>query len=381
MKKYDIVIVGAGPVGCVVAERSARDMGWSSLVIERRPHIAGNCYDYIDENGLLLHRYGQHLFRTGSEKLLQYLSAFTEWIPGNYRIQALHKGQFYPLPINLTTLERFFGVSLTEEDARLLLEKEKIHTDNPKNSEEYVLSKVGRRLYEAFYLHYTQKQWGLHPAELLPSVCGRLPVRFNREDRYVDEPHQVMPHDGYTRLFENMLSHPQIDVLLNTDYFDVRRHIQPGVALVYTGPVDAYFDYRYGALPWRSLDFQWATFDTEYLQPCVAVNYSSLDYEYTRSVEIKHITGQRHPRTVISYEFSKSDGDPYYPVPTKANEAAYERYRQSAEREKTENNVHFCGRLATYSYLNMDQAIEKGLELYYVLKERNFKGKHSATLT
>jgi UDP-galactopyranose mutase len=366
---FDLIIVGGGPVGCVLAERAAHEMGWKCLIVEKRLHLAGNCYDFIHESGLLLHRYGPHLFRTDQEAIIDYLNSYTEWIPGNYRVQAFYQGELYPLPINLTTLEKFFQCSLTPETAKSLLETERIDISNPSNSEEFVLSKLGRKLYEAFYLGYTRKQWGLHPRELRPSVCGRLPIRFNRDDHYVDESFQIMPKDGFTRMFERMVCHPSIEVLLNTDYFEIRDQLKAKRALVYTGPIDAYFDSCYGALPWRSLEFRWAEKNQAFHQPCVAINYPS-DHEYTRSVEIKHVTGQKHPRTVISYEYPRSEGEPFYPVLTDANLAEYSLYRRLAEAETIEKRVHFCGRLATYSYLNIDQAIESALELSRELKER-----------
>lgn len=367
---FDLIIVGAGPSGCVLAERAARDMGWRCLVVERRPHVAGNCHDAVHESGLLIHRYGPHCFRTSNEELVRYLGSFTEWIPGNQRVRAFHGGRLFPLPINLDTLEQFFGCSLTEESGRALLAEKRLDIRDPRNSEEYVLSRVGRELYEAFYLGYTQKQWGLHPRELAPSVCGRLPVRFNRDDRYVDEAFQLMPRDGYTALFRRMLSHPLIEVALGTDFDDIRRDLKPRVALVYTGRVDAYFNYCYGPLPYRSLDFEWIRSSTEYQQPCMAINYPS-DHAYTRSVEIKHVTGQKHPHSMISLEYPRSEGEPFYPVPTEANLAAYGRYRALADQETRDGHVYFCGRLATYRYLNIDEAIERALALYDVIKKRS----------
>jgi UDP-galactopyranose mutase len=373
---FDLVIVGAGPVGCVLAERAAREMAWKCLVVEKRPHVAGNCYDFVHESGLLLHRYGPHCFRTWKKSLVRYLDAFTEWIPGNQRAQALHRGQLFPIPINLTTLEKFFGCSLTEESARALLEEKRLDIRYPKDSEEYVLSKVGRELYEAFYLGYTRKQWDLHPSELAPSVCGRLPIRFNRDDRYVDETYQLMPKDGHTALFQRMISHPLISVELNCDFFKMQSELRPGIALIYTGPIDAYFNYCYGQLPYRSLEFEWIPSSMEYVQPCMAINYPS-DHAYTRSVEIKHVTGQRHPHSILSLEYSRSHGEPFYPVPVAANISRYGLYKELADRETAERNVFFCGRLATYSYLNMDTAIESALNLFEMMKKRS---RHAGTV-
>jgi len=366
---YELIIVGAGPVGCVIADRAAREMNWKCLVLEKRPHIAGNCFDFIDENGLLLHRYGPHWFRTWDESLVNYLGNYSEWILGNYRVKALYNGQLFPIPINLTTLELFFGRTLTKESGRALLEEKRQNIKEPKNSEEFVLSKVGGELYEAFYRGYTKKQWGLDPRELAPSVCGRIPIRFNRDDRYVDESFQLMPKDGFTALFRKMLHHPLIEVRLNCDYLEIKNRLKANIALVYTGPVDTYFDCCYGPLPYRSLDFQWIRSDKEFNQPCVSINYPS-DYDYTRSVEIKHVTGQKHPKSVLSLEYPRSGGEPFYPVPTDVNFKRYERYRTLAAQETESKNVYFCGRLATYSYLNIDTAIRQALELHELIKRR-----------
>lgn len=367
---FDLIIAGAGPVGCILAERTAREMGWKCLLIEKRSHVAGNCHDFIHESGLLLHHYGPHFFRTDRKSIVDYLSSYTEWIPGNYRVQASYREELFPLPINLTTLEKFFRCSLTPDSAQSLLRAERIEVNEPKNSEEYVLSRVGKKLYEAFYLGYTLKQWGIHPRELLPSVCGRLPIRFTREDRYVDELYQIMPKDGYTRLFERMLRHPLITVLLNTDFLKIRHLFKTAKAIVYTGPIDAYFDFCHGALSWRSLDFEWVEMNKPFQQPCVSINYPS-EHDYTRSVEIKHVTGQKHARTVISHEYPHSGGDPFYPVLTEPNLSRYSLYRRLGEKETTEKAVYFCGRLATYSYLNMDEAMQNALDLCQVLKKRH----------
>jgi UDP-galactopyranose mutase len=372
-EEYDLIVAGAGPVGCVIADRAAREMGWRCLVLEKRSHIAGNCHDSIDENGILLHRYGPHCFRTWDKALLDYLGNYTEWIPGNHRVQALHKGQLYPIPINLTTLELFFGQKLTEESGRALIEKKRYDIKKPKNSEEFILSRVGRELYEAFYQGYTIKQWGINPRELEPSVCGRVPIRMNRDDRYVDETYQFMPKEGYTALFEKMLRHPLIDVRLNCDYLQLRGHLNANVAIVYTGPIDAYFDYCQGPLPYRSLHFEWVLSNREFDQPCLAINYPS-DHEYTRSVEIKHITGQKHPKSVIALEFPRSEGEPFYPIPTETNYGLHELYRRFAAKETEEKRIYFCGRLATYSYLNIDTAILSALNLHAMIKRRHFHG-------
>jgi len=363
MQDPDLLIIGAGPVGCVIAERAARLKGWRSLVVDKRDHIAGNCHDRRHRNGLLLHSYGPHYFRTSNARLLGYLSRFTSWIPGNYIVKSQVNGRLYPFPINLTTLEMFFDCKLDETSGRRLLGELAVANAAPANSEEFVLSRVGARLYEAFYLGYTEKQWGMHPSRLAASVCGRIPVRLNRDERYVDQGHQVMPAEGYTRLFETMIRNDLIEVLLRTEFDDVRGSVKPRIATVYCGPLDQYFGCRYGKLGWRSLDFEFRDFRQEFVQPCVQINYPN-DHEYTRSVEIKHVTAQRHPETVVCYEYPRSQGDPYYPIPSPESAQLQRRYEQLVEQEQAQRSVYFAGRLARYRYMNMDEAMEGALAVF-----------------
>lgn len=365
--QVDLLVCGAGPVGCVVAERCATQLGWRVLIVEKRRHTAGNCHDYEHPSGLLVHAYGPHYFRTNDDGLLAYLSNFTEWIPGNYIVKSMVGGRLYPFPINLTTLEMFFGESLDPQSAEAMLETKRVPIDEPRDCEEFVLSRVGREMYEAFYLDYTRKQWGLHPRELHPSVCGRIPIRFNRDERYVDHGSQVMPRDGYTAMFERMIDQPRIEVKLDTDYRDVRATIRPRFATVYTGPVDEYFETRLGKLPYRSLVFDLVEKEVEWEQPCVQINYPDQS-THTRSVEIKHVTAQEHPHTVISYETPSSVGDPYYPMPTVEAAALYGRYRDLAETEERERNVFFVGRLAQYKYMNSDEVMLEALACFERLK-------------
>lgn len=338
------------------------------LIVEKRPHIAGNCYDEAHSSGVWIHRYGPHYFRTNSRELLAFLSAYTEWIPGNYRVQSFSGGRYFPFPINLTTLERFFGREFTEESARAFLATLAVPCERPRNSEDFVLSRVGRELYEAFYKGYTLKQWGRPPAELDPSVCGRIPIRFNRDDRYVDQEFQVTPKEGFTALFRRMVDHPAIEVRLSTDFFETARSVHPRRATVYTGAADEYFGRRFGALPWRSLQFEFREFGVPYWQPCVQVNYPN-DFDYTRTTELKHVTQQQCANTVIAYEYSRADGDPYYPIPAAANEALYQQYRTLALEEQRRHKVYFVGRLATYRYYNTDQVIEEALKTFAQMKE------------
>jgi UDP-galactopyranose mutase len=358
----DLLIVGAGPVGCVVAERAA-DAGWTSLVVERRPHVAGHCYDTPYGTGVLVHAYGPHYFRTDRLDVVAYLSRFTEWIPARYVVKSRVNGRLYPFPINLDTLEQFFERSFTPDQARQFLEAERQPIDAPQDSEEAVLARVGRRLYEAFYRGYTLKQWAREARELHPSVCGRIPVRFDREDRYADSSFQAMPARGYTTLFTRMLANPHITVRTNVDYFAMRADMAPRIATVYTGEVDRYFDYRLGRLEWRSLRFEFREFQDEWVQPCVQINYPD-EHAYTRSVEFKHVTGQMHPSTVVAYEYPEAAGEPYYPVLTTANVERYESYRQLAEETTRRESVYFAGRLARYAYINMDEAVAMALEVF-----------------
>ena len=365
---HDILIVGAGPVGCVLAERCATQLGYKVLLIDKRNHVAGNCYDRFHESGVMIHQYGPHYFRTNSKSLLDYLSQFTEWIPGNYFVTSFFRNEYFPFPINLLTLAQFFGKeSLTPDEAKALLEEKREKIEFPKNSEEFVLSRVGKEMYEAFYLGYTLKQWDMHPRDLSPSVCGRIPIRFNTDCRYVDHEYQFTPKDGFTAMFTKMTQHPLIDIQLNTDFKDIR--IKPSL-VIYTGPIDEYFDFRFGKLAWRSLEFDFQVKDVDYVQPNVQINYSN-DYDSTRTVEIKHVTKQVHPKTVISYEFPKAEGDPYYPIPTDANHALYLRYKELAEKETDEHKVYFCGRLAEYKYFNTDEVIENALRTFEVLKSKH----------
>lgn len=356
---YDILVVGAGLSGCVIAERAANLLNRKVLIVEKRNHIAGNCYDEYTPSGLLVHKYGPHYFRTNNIALIKYLSAFTEWIDGNYIVKSKFKGELYPFPINLNTLEQFFRVELNEKKARQLLAKKAVLFENPANSEEFVLSRVGRELYESFYLNYTIKQWKKHPKELDASVCGRIPVRYNRDNRYVDHTYQLMPKDGYTAMIKRMTDHPNIRVLLDTDYKDFP--VDSSKILVYTGAIDEYFDFSLGRLPWRSLSFEYRELDQPFCQPCVQINYPN-EFDYTRTVEIKHVTGQKHEKTILAYEYPADEGEPYYPVPSPEARKQFERYKELMTKEMQNRNIYFTGRLANYAYLNMDEVIERALE-------------------
>jgi UDP-galactopyranose mutase len=365
----DLLVCGGGPVGCVIAERAARVLHWKVLVVDRRDHVAGNCHDCRHDSGVLIHRYGPHYFRTNDDNLLRYLSRFTDWVPARYEVRSLVRGQLLPFPINLTTLEAFFGRRLDATSAEQMLAALRLPIHEPRNSEEFVLGQVGRELYEAFYRNYTLKQWGRPAADLAAEVCGRIPVRLDRDARYVSHRHQVMPRRGFTALFARMLRHRRIRVLLGCDFREVRSLVQPRRATVYTGPIDEYFDHRLGKLPYRSLRFEFAPFATPWVQPCVQINYPN-DFAYTRSVEIKHVTGQEHPGTVVSYETPAAHGEPYYPVPAVGGTDLYQRYRKLAEAETATRNVYFCGRLAQYRYFNTDEVIQEALKCFAKIQQK-----------
>ena len=356
---YDTLIVGAGFAGSVLAERLAADGGERVLVVDRRPHVAGNAYDEYTADGLLIHRYGPHIFHTNSSRVWDYLSQFTTWRPYEHRVKASVDGQLVPIPINLDTINTLYGLSLTSFEVEDFFASVAEPRDEIRTSEDVVVSKVGQELYRKFFRGYTRKQWDLDPSELDASVTARVPTRTNRDDRYFTDAYQAMPAEGYTRMFERLLAHPNIHVMLGADFADVRDAI-PHRRLIYTGPVDEYFDFRYGKLPYRSLHFVHETHETERFQPAPVVNYPN-EHPYTRVTEFKYLTGQEHPKTAVVYEHPRADGDPYYPIPRPENAELYRRYEALA---KAEAGVHFVGRLATYKYYNMDQVVAQALALY-----------------
>ncbi len=360
---YDYLVVGAGFAGSVVAERLAAT-GKRILIIDKRHHIAGNAYDFYNEQGLLVHLYGPHIFHTQSEKVFNYLSQFTDWRPYEHRVLASVDGKRVPIPINIDTINQLYGLNLDAAGMEAFLAERAEPRADIRTSEDIVVSKVGRELYEKFFRNYTRKQWGVDPSELDSSVAGRIPVRLNQDDRYFSDTFQVMPLEGYTRMFERMLAHPNITVQLSTDYREIMDEY-PEAKMVYTGPIDEFFDYRFGKLPYRSLRFEHETHDVEQFQPVGVVNYPN-DHKYTRVTEFKHLTGQEHPRTSIVYEYPQAEGDPYYPIPRPENAKLYEMYRELAENTP---GVYFCGRLANYKYFNMDQVVAQALHLYRNIAE------------
>jgi UDP-galactopyranose mutase len=360
-KRYDYLIVGAGFAGAVLAERLASQHGAHVLVVDKRPHVAGNAYDRLDEAGILIHQYGPHIFHTNSDEIVAYLSKFTSWRPYEHRVLAQVRGKLVPIPINRTTLNRLFDLNLSsDEEAAAYLASRAEPVPEIKTSEDVVVSAVGRELYELFFQGYTRKQWGVDPSGLDKSVTARIPTRTNTDDRYFGDKHQIMPAQGYTAMFNQMLDHPLIDVLLSTDYRDVAGEVDAD-HLIFTGPIDEYFDFRYGKLPYRSLRFEHKIVDEGQFQPVAVVNYPDPQVPYTRITEYKHLTGQRHERTSLTYEYPSADGDPYYPVPRPENQALFKKYEALA---LAEPNVTFVGRLATYRYYNMDQVVGQALSTF-----------------
>ena len=356
---YDTLIVGAGFAGSVLAERLATELGQRVLIVDKRPHIAGNAYDHYNDDGLLVHKYGPHIFHTNAKRVFDYLSRFTQWRPYEHRVLASVDGQLVPIPINLDTINKLYGLTLTSFEVEAFFASVAEPRSPIRTSEDVVVSTVGQELYRKFFRNYTRKQWGLDPSELDASVTARVPTRTNRDDRYFTDQYQAMPLHGYTRMFERMLDHPNIHVMLNVDYREIRDLI-PHTSLVYTGPVDEYFDFRFGKLPYRSLEFKHETHSRETFQPAPVVNFPN-EHAYTRCTEFKYLTGQEHPSTAVVYEYPQAEGDPYYPIPRPENAELYRQYQALAEAEP---DVHFVGRLATYKYYNMDQVVAQALTLF-----------------
>jgi UDP-galactopyranose mutase len=361
---YDWLIVGAGFAGSVLAERLASERDETVLIIDRRNHVGGNAYDRYDDEGLLIHQYGPHIFHTNSKQIFDYLSRFTEWRFYEHRVLAEVDGMLVPIPINLDTVNQLYGLNLTSEELVAWFRSRAEPVDEIKSSEDVVISTVGRELYEKFFRGYTRKQWGLDPSELDKSVTARVPTRTDRDDRYFGDEFQFMPKHGYTRMFETMLRHPNIHVMTQTDYKDVR-HVVPHRRVIYTGPIDEYFAFRFGKLPYRSLRFEHRTLDKVRHQPVAVVNYPQTN-AYTRVTEYKHLTGQKHAKTALTYEYPSAEGDPYYPIPKAENQALFKKYERLA---LATPDVWFVGRLATYRYYNMDQIVGQALATFRRINE------------
>ncbi len=358
-ERFDYLVVGAGFAGSVLAERLASQSGHRVLVVDKRTHIGGNAYDFHNADGVLIHQYGPHIFHTNSEKVLAYLTQFTQWRPYEHRVLTSVDGKLVPMPINLETINTLYDLELDAAGMEAFMRARAELLPQVVTSEDHVVSKVGRELYEKFFRNYTRKQWGLDPSQLDAAVAARIPFRLDADDRYFTDEYQVMPLEGYTRMFERMLDHPLITVRTGVDYKDIARSY-PNVKIIYTGPVDEFFDFRYGPLPYRSLEFRHETHDQAIFQPAAVVNYPN-EHDYTRVTEFKYLTGQKHRKTSIVYEYPRAEGDPYYPIPRPENAALYARYKELADRTV---DVHFCGRLANYKYLNMDQVVGQALATY-----------------
>lgn len=394
---YDYLIVGAGFSGLTVAEQLCRQAGARCLLVERRDHLGGNAYDRYDEAGVLIHAYGPHYFRTNAPRLREYLSEFTDWHAVEYRILSYTRGRYWNFPVNLNTFEQFLGRASTTEEMETWLATHRLPIAEPANSEEVILSQVGRDFYELFFLGYTQKQWRRHPRDLDVSVCGRIPIRTNRDDRYLREEFQALPRDGYTRMFERMVAAcgDRLEIRYQTDFREILPHVRFR-HLIYSGAIDEFFDYAHGVLPYRSLRFEPESFTPAQLigretvagkkgfwQPAMQVNYPN-EEDFTRIVEIKHATGQLCENTTIVREYPADftpGGEAYYPIPAPDARAAYEQYRTLAEELALSCNsgqaastpvvralaasgcerASFLGRLATYRYYNMDQVVGMAL--------------------
>jgi UDP-galactopyranose mutase len=369
---FDYLIVGAGFAGAVLAERLATVAGKRILLVDKRSHIGGNTFDFYNNDGILVHKYGPHIFHTNSREVYDYLGRFTTWRPYEHRVLASVDGMLVPIPINLNTINKLYGLNLSSSEVDQFLKGRAEANHRIVTSEDAVVSKIGRELYEKFFKGYTRKQWGMDPSELDASVAARIPTRTNRDDRYFTDSFQSMPGSGYSSLFEKMLAHPNIKILLNTDYKEIEDWI-PYDKVIYTGPIDYFFDYCYGKLPYRSIDFSFETYERDVFQPTGTVNYPN-EHPFTRSTEFKYLTGQRHAKTTVVYEFPTADGDPYYPVPRPENAELYRKYQLLA---KELDGVYFTGRLATYKYYNMDQVVAQSLTLFKRILAENQTDQHA----
>jgi UDP-galactopyranose mutase len=369
----DLVVVGSGFFGLTVAERTATQLDKRVLVLERRAHLGGNAYSEPDpETGIEVHRYGAHLFHTSNKRVWDYVNQFTDFTSYQHRVFTIYQGRVYPMPVNLATICEYAGKYLTPDQARELVAEQagEIDGKDARNFEEKAISLVGRPLYEAFFRGYTAKQWQTDPTELPGSTVTRLPVRYNFNNRYFNDTYEGLPVEGYTAWLRRMADHPNIEVRTDVDFFDVRAELPAGVPIVYTGPLDRYFDYSEGELGWRTLDFESEVLPIGDFQGTPVMNYADIDVKYTRIHEFRHFHPERdYPtdKTVIVREFSRfaeSGDEPYYPINTAEDRAKLEKYRELARREAREHTVLFGGRLGTYQYLDMHMAIGSALSAF-----------------
>lgn len=365
--KFDYLIVGAGYAGCVMAERITTELGKKVLIVDKRSHIAGNAYDYFDEHGVLVHKYGPHIFHTSSKKVWDYLSRFTKWNPYVHHVNAVVEGKLVPVPFNLNSLYTVFPQEYAKRLETKLIENYdfglKIPILKMRETDDTDIKFLADYIYKNVFLGYTTKQWGLKPEELDYNVTSRVPVFISRDDRYFQDIYQGIPQLGYTHMFENMISHKDIKVLLKTDYKDILNDIKFD-KIIYSGPIDFFFDYTHGELPYRSLRFDLVNYDTEIFQSGAQINYPN-NHDYTRITEFKHLTLQKHHRTTVAYEYPQpyiiGDNEPYYPIPRKDNNDIFQKYAKDADKLK---NVYFVGRLADYKYYNMDQIVGVALQKF-----------------
>ncbi len=365
--KCDYLVVGAGFAGSVMAERIASQLNKKVIVVEKRNHIGGNAFDEYDEHGILVHRYGPHIFHTNSKEVFDYLSRFTEWREYEHKVLAKIGHEFYPIPINRITLNKYYGLNLkTDVEVEKYFDSIKEKRFPIKNSEDIIINQVGKELFEKFFKHYTFKQWNLYPEDLSPTVCGRIPVRTNDDCRYFADKYQFMPKDGYTKMFERILSHKNIEVVLNTDYRSVLDSIHFN-KMIYTGPADYFFNYGFGKLPYRSIRFEYENYKTDSFQPVAQVNYVDAAPAYTRVIEHNKLSGQTTESTTVSFEFPTFEGEPYYPIPTNSNREVYKRIKAEADKL---TNVFFIGRLAEYQYFNMDQTVAAALNKFVEISKQ-----------
>lgn len=349
------VIIGAGFAGSVLARRIVQEKNEEVLIIEKRNHIGGNAYDFYNEDGVLIHKYGPHIFHTNNKKVWDWLSQYTQWYMYQHRVLSYVDGMLVPMPISAETINILYNLNLSSEEIQEWLKRNSENIEEIKNSEDVVLSKAGKSIYEKFFKNYTYKQWNVYPNELDKTIISRIPIRTNRDTRYFADQYQGMPKYGYTKMFENILNHKNIHIMLNTVWENVESKIDYD-NLYYTGPIDEFYNYKYGKLGYRSVRFEYETFyNKEYYQHTGTVNYPN-DYDFTRITEYKHLTGQKISCTTIAKEYSSADGEPFYIIPNNENKKVYEQYLQEAEKQ---DNIKFFGRLAEYKYYNMDQIVER----------------------
>ena len=360
LKNKKVLVIGAGPVGCTVSEVLSKK-GYKIDLLESRNHIAGNCYDFINKFGVLVHKYGPHYFRTNNIKILKYLSKFTMWIPGKYIVNSYVDKKYYDFPINLNTINKFFNKNFSSKQAKQFLKKISKKNTKKINFETYLISKLGVQLYKKFYKNYTIKQWGVKPSLIDASVAKRIPIRFDKNQEYILDKYKFMPKFGFTKMFESMLSNKNISIALNKKYKFSKEHLKKYHVIVYTGPIDTFFNFKFGKLGWRSLKFNFVSYKKKYYQHCLQINYPN-NHKFTRKVEYKYVTRQKSNYTTISKEYPQSNGDPYYPRSTIEDKKILKLYEKRKEYFE-KKGVYFAGRLAEYKYINTDRAIEIGLDL------------------